>query len=362
MYIEKLSLTGFRNLKDINLKLNNGINIFFGENAQGKTNILESIYICSTGRSHRTRSDSQLINFIKQESHIQLYAVKEKRKDRIDVHIKRDEKKGIAINGIAIKKSGELFGTLYTVIFSPEDLNLIKEGPSERRRFMDIEICQINNIYYYDLQQYYKVLKQRNNLLKKIQINPSLKETLFVWDKQLLEYGEKIINSREKFIKKLSKIAAKEHKKISGDKEILEINYKPSCNLPDLAQKMNNYLERDIIYGSTQIGPHKDDISFLINGNDVKIYGSQGQQRTTALSCKLAEIELIKNETGYTPVLLLDDVLSELDKQRQKYLLDNIDKIQVIITCTGIEDSINKYKNKSFIFSIKDGDIYKQNN
>ena len=355
MYINNLLLADFRNISMAEIKLSEGINILFGDNAQGKTNILEAVYICATGRSHRTKIDGQLINFSKREAHIKAFIVRNRRTDRIDVHLKKDEKKGIAVNGVPIRKSGDLFGTLHTVMFSPEDLQLIKNAPSERRRFIDMELCQLSNVYYYDLQQYYKVLKQRNNLLKRIQKNIKLKETLFVWDLQMCQYGMRVIDSRKAFIERISAISAKIHSCITEENEKLVIEYKPNVLSCDFAEKLASSTEKDIIYGSTTCGPHKDDLIFYVNQNDVKIFGSQGQQRTAALSAKLAEIEIIKAETGETPVLLLDDVLSELDERRQYYLLDSIRDTQTIITCTGIEDSIKKYTEKAFIFNIKNG-------
>lgn len=357
MFITKLSLLDFRNLHAAEIKFDPGMNIFYGDNAQGKTNILESIYLCATGRSHRTRTDSQLVYFEQKEAHIRLFTQKEKRTDRIDVHIKREEKKGIAINGIPIRKSGELFGTLYVVIFSPEDLQLIKNSPGERRRFLDLELCQLSQIYYYHLQQYYKILKQRNHLLKRMQRNQKLKETLFVWDEQLIQYGMKMIESRKIFIGEISSIASRKHQLITGDKEKLELFYRPNTETEEFKEKLASHLERDILIGSTSVGPHKDDIVFFINGKDVKTYGSQGQQRTTALSVKLAEIDLVEKQTGQMPVVLLDDVLSELDEGRQRFLLNNMDQAQIILTCTGLEDSIKQFFSKGNLFLVEEGQI-----
>lgn len=359
MIVKSVSVQGFRNLKDDTICLNDGINIFCGDNAQGKTNILESIYFCSMGRSHRVKQDSRLINFDKKEAHIRVYTEKERRSDRIDVHIRKDEKKGIALNGVPIKKLSELLGTFYTVIFSPEDLSLIKNSPAERRRFVDMELCQLSNIYYYNLQQYYKVLKQRNNLLKRILKEPKLKETVFVWDNQLLDYGKKVISERSKFIVKLNEYAAKNHSLVTGGKEALVVGYKPNCEEDAFEEKLKSSLDRDIFYGTTGFGPHKDDLSFFVNDCDVRLFGSQGQQRTAALSVKLAEIDIIKNETGITPVMLLDDVLSELDETRQQFLLDMTKGIQSVITCTGIEDSIRKYVSGENLFYVKNGETEK---
>lgn len=246
---------------------------------------------------------------------------------------------------------------MLTVIFSPEDLGLVKEGPSERRRFMDMELCQMSNVYYHDLQQYYKVLKQRNSLLKEIQKNPKLKETIFVWDSQLEEYGKRLISARRNFISKLSDISALKHEKITRGSEILKIEYKPDCIEENFSKKLSSGIDRDILYGNTGQGPHKDDIIFTVNGCDVKLFGSQGQQRTTALSTRLAEIDIIKSETGEKPVVLLDDVFSELDESRQKFLIESIADTQIIITCTGIEDIVRNYIKNAGIYYVENGNI-----
>lgn len=357
MHIKSVSLQYFRNYERLTIDLNKGVNILYGANAQGKTNFLEAVYFCATGRSKRAGSDRELILFNKNEAHIQLFLDKEGLNDRLDVHIKKDTKKGIAVNGLAVKNLGGLFGVLYAVIFSPEDLQLIKAGPSERRRFMDMEICQLSSVYYYELQQYYKVLKQRNNLLKEIQKKRDLKDTLFIWDEQLVQHGIKVIMKRRQFLEKINILAKNIHFKITNNTENLEIIYKPSINEDDFKTKLKRAIDRDIIMGATSVGVHKDDISFFINKTDVRIFGSQGQQRTASLSAKLAEIELIKEYKSTEPVLLLDDVMSELDKSRQKYLISYINNIQTIITATGIEDIINKMENieNISIFEVKNG-------
>lgn len=359
MYIKNLSLVSFRNLNDINIIFNDNINIFYGQNAQGKTNILEAIFLCSTGRSHRTRYDKELIMFDKNESHIRVLVSKNNLTNKIDVHLKKEGKKGIAVNNIPIKKIIDLMGKLHAVIFSPEDLNLIKSGPSERRRFMDMELCQISNVYYFNLQQYYKVLKQRNKLLKSIQKNKDLKSTLNVWDTQLLSYGSKIISFRENFINKINDIAFKNHLNITSGIERLKISYSPDVLKNDFELKLKKSQERDLIYATTFVGPHRDDIDFYINDKNIKIYGSQGQQRTAALCTKLAQLELIEKETLQKPILLLDDVFSELDESRQFFLMQSIKEIQTFITCTGIEDSIKKYVDSSFLFKVQGGSVKK---
>ena len=360
MYITEVSLQNFRNLAQLKIEPSEGINVIYGSNAQGKTNFLESLYFCAMGRSLRGKSDQQLIRFDEEESHIRMLVQRKQRYDRIDVHLKKDEKKGIAVNGLPVRKLGDLFGTLYAVIFSPEDLSLVKDGPAERRRFLDMELCQLSKVYYYDLQQYYRILKQRNNLLKEIQKKPALQETLFVWDDQLAEYGERIIAARKRFLLRLDEIAAEKLSQLTGGKDHLQTIYKPNCEAGTLAEKLQKNIDRDIYFGSTQSGPHKDDILFSIDGREVKVYGSQGQQRTTALAARLAEIDLIREETGEEPVLLLDDVFSELDENRQKYLLKSIEGLQAFVTCTGIEDSVRKYISKDNLFYVENGVITPQ--
>lgn len=343
MRITEVSLQGFRNLAQLHIRPAAGINVIYGNNAQGKTNFLESLYFCAMGRSLRGKQEQQLIAFGEEESHIRLLVQRNNRADRIDVHLKREEKKGIAVNGLPVKKLGDLFGTLYAVVFSPEDLALVKDSPTERRRFLDMELCQLSHVYYYDLQQYYRILKQRNHLLKEIQKKPTMAETLFIWDQQLADYGERVFAARKDFLDKLDEIAAEKLSLLTGGQDRLKTAYRPSCEGGQLAERLAKNRERDIFLGATQYGPHKDDILFSINGREVKTYGSQGQQRTTALAAKLAELELIRRETGENPVLLLDDVFSELDEKRQKFLLESIGDLQAFVTCTGIENSLRQY-------------------
>ena len=358
MYIETLSVQNFRNFTNLKISLSQGVNIFCGENAQGKTNVLESIYFCATGRSQRTHIDKELIQFNQNFAHIQTIVNRENTYDKIDLHLKKDAKKGIAVNGVPVKKLGELFGVLLVVIFSPEDLYLVKSGPAERRKYIDLELCQLSSIYYYELQNYYKILKQRNNLLKNIQKNKSLLDSLFVWDTQLVEHGIKIIAHREEFIKRLSSVAENLHDKITCGKEKLQIFYRPSVVAAEFSKRLNKYIERDIFQGSTSIGIHKDDFSFFINGIDAKTYGSQGQQRTASLSTKLAQIEIIKEEKDEYPILLLDDVLSELDESRQRYLIENTFFIQTIITCTDAYDVLKIFKDSVSIYRVENGEVF----
>lgn len=359
MHVKTISLKNFRNFQDMTIDLSDSVNIFYGDNAQGKTNLLESIHFCATGRSQRTHVDKELICFDKTYAHAQVLVHREHTFDRIDLHLKKDMKKAIAVNGVPVKKLSDLFGILRVVIFSPEDLNLIKAGPGERRKYIDMQLCQLSSLYYYDLQQYYKILKQRNTLLKKIQKDKTLQQSLFVWDEQLTKHGMKIIYHRQQFINKINTIAEQIHSSITNSKEKLNIQYQYNVTAENFAMKLRRALNKDIMLGNTSVGIHKDDISFFINKREVKIYGSQGQQRTASLSAKLAQINIVKEDTDEYPVLLLDDVLSELDESRQKFLIESIRYVQTIITCTGVEDVINKFNSDVSIFNVSDGIVNK---
>lgn len=357
MVVESIDLKNYRNYEKLSIKFDDKTNIIYGDNAQGKTNILEALYVCATTRSHRGSKDKEIIAFDSDESHIKVIVKKNGSSYRIDMHIKKNKPKGIAVNGIPIKRAVELFGIINIVFFSPEDLNIIKNGPSERRRFIDMELSQIDKIYLHNLISYNKVLVQRNRLLKDIGFDRRNLETLDVWDIQLITYGKEIIKRRIEFIDQINLIINGIHKKLSGDKENLIIEYIPSVSEKDFEKEVADARERDIKYKVTNFGPHKDDISFIINGNDVRKYGSQGQQRTSALSLKLAEIELVKQIINDTPILLLDDVLSELDSSRQNFLLNSISDIQTIVTCTGLDEFIHNRFSINKIFKVIEGQL-----
>ncbi len=405
MYIKSLELNNFRNYNSLNILFENSTNILYGDNAQGKTNILESIYLAATTKSHRGNKDREVIMFDHEEAHIKLIVIKQNVPLRIDMHLKKNKTKGIAVNGIPIKKASELFGMLNVVFFSPEDLNLIKNGPSERRRFIDMELCQLDKIYVHNLITYNKVLNQRNKLLKDIGYahrRADLINTLDVLDIQLARYGKEIINRREKFIQQLNHIIFKIHSKITDKKENLVIRYEPNLsgnnirveNIKENKRKENfvsgnntgkNYIsknmisgnfisesliyeslvhnrDRDLKLGSTSAGPHRDDIGFYNYDMDIRKFGSQGQQRTVALSLKLSEIELVRQVIKDVPVLLLDDVLSELDGNRQKHLLDSIDNVQTIITCTGLDEFIENRFTINNVYKVINGTIERSSN
>ena len=335
------------------------INIIYGDNAQGKNNILESMYVCATSKSHLGSKDREIIRFDNDESHIKVNVKKNDMNYRIDMHLKKNKPKGIAVNGIPIKRAVELFGILNIVFFSPEDLNIIKNGPSERRRFIDMELSQLDKIYLDCLINYNKVVNQRNSLLKEYAFSgrEDIISSLDIWDMQLVKYGNDVIKSREKFVKEINDLVKSIHTKLSGDREQLEIIYEPCVKEQDFESELVRVRDRDLKFKCTNIGPHKDDMCFLINGMDVRKYGSQGQQRTAALSLKLAEIELVKQIIHDTPVLFLDDVLSELDSRRQNFLLDSIGNIQTMITCTGLEEFINNRFSINKIFKVVNGTV-----
>lgn len=361
MIVDSIMLENYRNYKSLELKFDAGTNILYGDNAQGKTNVLEAIYVSSTTKSHRGSKDKEMISFDADEAHIKTIFLKNDIRYRIDVHLRQSKAKGIAINGIPIKKASELFGIVNVVFFSPEDLNIIKDGPSKRRRFVDMELCQLDKFYVNNLINYNKTINQRNKLLKDMYYDDSLITTLDVWDMQLAKYGIEIIKRRKKFINELNDIIGEIHSKLTGGKETLSVIYEPSVDDTEFANTLSLNRERDLRIKSTMSGPHKDDICFVIKGNDIRKYGSQGQQRTAALSLKLSEIELVKRITKDTPILLLDDVLSELDSNRQNYLLNSINNIQTIITCTGLDEFVNNRFNIDKIYKVVNGIINNEN-
>lgn len=361
MIIKSLELSHFRNYETLDLLFDKGTNILYGDNAQGKTNILEAIYLSATTKSHKGSKDKDVISFGKEESHIRTYLEKDGVEVKVDMHLRSNKSKGIAINGQKIKKAAELLGILNVVFFSPEDLSIIKNGPAERRRFVDMELCQLDSFYLYNLNHYNKIVNQRNKLLKDLYLNPSLRETLTIWDSQLVSFGSKIIERRRQFIEQLNDIIKEIHSKLSGGKEELVIQYEPDVEIEDFEKKLKYNQERDIKLKQTSAGPHRDDFSFLIQDIDIRRFGSQGQQRTAALSLKLSEIELVKKMTKDTPVLLLDDVLSELDSNRQNYLLNSIGDIQTIITCTGLDEFINNRFEINKIYKVTTGRVKNEN-
>lgn len=361
MFVKSLELSNFRNYNTLSMNFKNGTNILYGDNAQGKTNILEAVYLAGTTKSHKGSKDKDIIQLNQEESHIRMFIEKNLIVHRIDMHLKKNKPKGVAIDGIPIRKSSELFGLINLVFFSPEDLSIIKNGPSDRRRFIDFELCQLDKLYLSDLTNYNKIINQRNNLLKQIGFKPELMETLSVWDIQLCEFGRRIIKRRTQFILELNEIVYGIHKRLSGGKEELVIKYEPNVLSEDMEAKVEKQREKDVFYKQTSIGPHRDDICFTIKDIDIRKFGSQGQQRTSALSLKLAEIELVRQTIKEEPILLLDDVLSELDRNRQNYLLNSIEGIQTMITCTGLEEFVANRFHIDKLYRVVEGSVTVEN-
>lgn len=360
MNIRSIELKNFRNYENLEISFDERTNILFGDNAQGKTNILEAAYMSGTTKSHKGSRDKEMIRFGEEEAHLKTVVVRGGREYQIDMHLKKNRAKGIAIDRIPIKKASELFGILNIVFFSPEDLNIIKNGPAERRRFLDSELCQLDRIYLADLTNYNKILAQRNKLLKDMIYRPSLSDTLPVWDMQLIETGKKIIRRRKQFVDELREIVSDIHYRISGGKEELFLKYEPNIDDIFFEDELSRAKEKDKKLCQTSVGPHRDDLLFSIGDVDIRKYGSQGQQRTSALSLKLSEIELVRKSISDTPVLLLDDVLSELDSSRQNYLLNNISDTQTIITCTGLDEFVRNRFTVNRVFEVIAGHVYER--
>lgn len=357
MIVKSLELKDFRNYKELHMEFSPHTNILYGDNAQGKTNILEALYVSGISKSHKNSRDRDMIRFGRDEAHIRTVIEKNGMENQIDIHLKKNHAKGIAVNKIPIKKASELFGILNVVFFSPEDLNIIKNGPALKRRFMDMELCQIDKVYLSDLANYNKVLNQRNRLLKDLDFRPELKSTLPVWNQQLVLYGSKIIRRRETFIEELQEIISEIHSSLTGGKESLVLQYEKNTDPDVFSRQLEKNEGQDMRLHTTSVGPHRDDIIFFTNDVDIRKFGSQGQQRSAALSLKLAEIRLQKRVIHDTPVLLLDDVLSELDSSRQNYLLQRIHDIQTVITCTGLDEFVKNRFRIDRTFMVREGTV-----
>ena len=362
MIIKSVRLDNFRNYQDLEINLDPGTNLFYGDNAQGKTNILEAVFLGGTTKSHRMSRDRDMIRFGQEEAHLRLFLEKRGASYRIDMHLKKNRSKGIAVNGIPIRRASELIGLGHFVFFSPEDLGIIKNGPAERRRFVDQQLCQLSGVYVQSLSDYNKALMQRNALLRDLSFHPEYADTIDLWDEQLVRFGTVVIRERAKFIKKLDETVREIHRKLTGGKENLHISYEMNVEEQNFASLLKEGRERDIKMKTTQTGPHRDDLCMRTDEIDLRRFGSQGQQRTTALSLKLAQISLAEEESGEKPVLLLDDVLSELDSSRQHFLLESINQIQTLITCTGIDDFIENQFRIDRLFHVKEGAVWEDSN
>lgn len=370
MYLTDLILTNYRNYNKASISFENKVNVILGENAHGKTNVMESIYVLAIAKSHRTSRDKELIKWEKEYAKIEGRVQKRITPLSLELIISNKGKKA-KINSLEQKKLSSYIGSLNAVMFAPEDLNLVKGSPQVRRRFIDIEIGQVMPIYMYELNQYQHILQQRNHLLKQFNKDPKKNKLMLeIITTQLIEIAVKITNKRTHFIQLLQKWAEPIHKGISRGLEELKIHYNPSVDVSedmDLSkmievydQKFAKIKDKEIDRGVTLAGPHRDDMQFFVNGKDVQTYGSQGQQRTTALSIKLAEIELIKSEVGEYPILLLDDVLSELDDYRQSHLLNTIqNKVQTFVTTTSVEGIDHETLKKASKYFVVNGEITK---
>ena len=356
MWIKKLKINNFRNYNNEEINLKKGINIFYGENAQGKTNIIEAIYLCAMGKSFRTSKDKEMININFDNSLVEAEYEKEDREGKIKIIL--NNKKNIFLNGIKIKKLSELLSNLNIVIFTPDDINILKGGPENRRKFLDMMIGQLKPNYIFILNNYNATLKQRNNYLKQIKEEGKNPDLLDIWDEKLVQYAVDVYKYRKEFVNKIEKEIKNIHKEITDNKEEINIEYLSECD--DEKKYLNKLKERrklDIIKGWTTKGIHRDDFEIFLNEKSVKTYGSQGQNRTAILSLKLSELSVVKAEIGETPILLLDDFMSELDKNRIHNFLEKIGDIQVIITCT---EKLDIEKKDFFIYNVKDGKIYKE--
>lgn len=349
MLLSKLTLKDFRSYKDKEIVFSDKVNILLGKNAQGKTNILEAIFFLCLGKSFRTPREKEVINWSAGENsgYIKGEFNKKYRDVEIEMFFNKERKKAVKIDGIGIKKIGELLGCVNVVFFSPDELKLVKDSPDERRRFMNVILSQTNKRYFYLVARYEKVLANRNKLLKMSKDMSALKDTIDIWNRALSDIAEKIYLERKKLIEELAPLANKAHEYLSGGKEKIEVVYKSYFDGESYAEKMmkglEKNLEKDYRLGYTTIGVHRDEIDIYLNGVEVKAYGSQGQQRTTALSLKLAELEIIKNRVGEEPILLLDDVFSELDSDRRAKLLKFTAKAQTLITTTDEDIDFEKY-------------------
>lgn len=360
MYVEKVNLENFRNYSSCEVCLKPHLNIFKGDNAQGKTNFLESLYLSGIGKSPKTTREKDLILWGKDRAKIFVKIKKKYFEQTIETHLTANVNKSIKINGLNIRKIGDLIGELPIVYFSPEEIGLIKDGPIYRRRFMDIDISQINKNYFYLLCRYEKVLNERNKLLKETKKFENLADTIDIWDEQLSKIASEIIFYRLDFIEKIESPAREVHAKITSNEENLEVKYQglQTKNTKEIYEKLlqlyKKNLKKDYDLGYTTIGPHRDDLEIKVNGIDIRNFGSQGQQRLATLSLKIAELVLFEKVIGEKPLLLLDDVLSELDNKRCKNLLVQIKDYQTILTTTKFS---RKVDDQSAIFEVKNANI-----
>lgn len=364
MQITEISLKNFRNYKVATLHFDPHTNCLIGDNAQGKTNILEALYICAFVKSFKNAKDSEIIKYDQDIAQIKLHFIKNQRAQVIEVDLQRDNKKIIKLNGVIINRHVDLIGTLNIVFFSPEDLKLVKGGPAERRRFIDREIAHLSKRYLDDLLHYNKVLNQRNRLIKQIKENNAQINMLAIWNEQLAHYGNAVIQRRLNYLDQLNQVATDVHAQISNQHESVQLSYESSLDITQISDIETQLLKqltknqtRDIKYGYTTTGPHKDDIKITIDQRDVRKYASQGQQRSIALSIKMSEIKIIESTIKEKPILLLDDVMSELDTHRQTTLINMIKNIQTVLTTTDLSGLNYREMAPLKVITINDGHI-----
>jgi len=344
--IESIELKNFRNYTQAHVQPCDGVTVFTGDNAQGKTNILESVYLCCTGRSHRTPRDKEMIRSGETTAYIKVSGRRNDGRHDVEMALSTVEKRRIKVNGTQVSRSGELLGHITGVLFAPEDLRMVKDGPAMRRHFIDMELSQLRPRYYYALQRYARALKQRGALLRECAVSGKSPDMLDIWDNELSQSGSEIMTMRAAFVRSLAMRAEEIHAAVADNREKLRISYEPDVMLGETAQEtaqnIQNALLRsrasDIKHTVTGAGPHRDDMGVFVNDMDARAFGSQGQVRTCALSLKLSEIEIMKQESGESPVLMLDDVMSELDPSRRRLLIGYLEGVQTFVTCTDRDD------------------------
>ena len=356
MWINKIKINNFRNYKKEEIVLDKKINLFYGDNAQGKTNIIEAIFLSSIGKSFRAKKDKEMIHLNCEKAEIEIEYEKSDRDGKIIIEI--SQKKSIILNGVKIKRLSELLGNINIVIFTPDDINILKGGPQNRRKFLDIMISQLKPNYMYHLNLYLKTIEQRNHYLRKFKEEQIDENLLDIWDEKLAEEAIIIYKYRNCYIEKMKEKIKKIHSEITANKEEIEIEYKTDCQKKeDYVNFLKKRRKIDIIRGYTTKGVHRDDFILYLNKKQLDIYGSQGQHRTAILSLKLTELNIVKEETGEEPILLLDDFMSELDEKRIKHFLNKIENTQVIITCT---EKIKVENKKILIYNVKEGNVKKE--
>lgn len=367
MIIRAIELSDFRNYETLALTLEAGTNILYGDNAQGKTNLLEAIYLSCTTKSHKGAKDREIIRFGQSEAHIRTDLDKEGLVLRVDMHLRAGRAKGVAIDGVRMKRASDFLQRLSArmILFSPEDLALIKGAPAQRRRFLDMELCQSDAAYMEALAAYQKTLKERAGILKQLQTQRGDETLLSVYDDALIKNARVLIKARRAFMEGLSDIIPRVHEQLTGGGEQLRVTYAPDCEEEALEETLQRTRKKDILTAQTNAGPHRDELLFLVQAagepEDLRKYGSQGQQRTAALTLKLSEIAYVTNTQRTSPVMLLDDVLSELDEKRQRQLLNAIGEVQTIITCTGLDEFVGGRLSIDKLFHVSQGHVTAEN-